>query len=186
MDLSDRFFVITGGPGSGKSTLIDALEASGYARSIEAGRRVIRSQMAIGGNALPWKDPSGFADLMLHWEVRSYQIAQRSSGVVFFDRGIPDIAGYLRLMNLPVPAHVREAVEVFRYNRKVFIAPPWREIFAQDCERKQDFEEAVRTYDAMILTYRELGYDLIEIPKTSIEERVLFVLKTALGRSPVE
>lgn len=183
MEHSERFFVITGGPGSGKSTLIDALEARGYARSIEAGRELIQDQVEIGGNALPWKNPAFFADLMLSWEMRSYRIARRSSGLVFFDRGVPDIAGYLRLMNLTVPAHVVKAAEIFRYNRKVFIAPPWPEIFVQDRERKQDFDESVRTYRAMALTYEDLGHKLIELPRVSVEERVAFVLKLAVGDS---
>lgn len=178
MENAERFFIITGGPSSGKSTLIDVLEQRGHARSIEAGRGVIQDQVAIGGPALPWKNPSAFAEMMLCWEMRSYQIAQQSVGPVFFDRGVPDVVGYLRLMNLPVPAHVCKAADVFRYNRKVFIAPPWPEIFAQDKERKQDFEEAVRTYEAMILTYMELGYELLELPKAPVEARVTFVLKS--------
>jgi len=180
----ERFFVITGGPGSGKSTLIDELEARGYARSLEAGRGVIQDQVAIGGDALPWERPSLFAELMLCWEMRSYQIAQRSSGPVFFDRGVPDIFGYLRLMNLAVPAHVRKAAEVFRYSRKVFISPPWPEIFAQDRERKQDFDEAVRTYEVMVLTYRDLGYELIELPRVPVEGRVEFVINAVGSSSP--
>ena len=47
-----RFFVITGGPGSGKSALIEAIQRSGYVTSVEAGRGIIRDQVAIGGNAL--------------------------------------------------------------------------------------------------------------------------------------
>ncbi|HKT89991.1 MAG TPA: AAA family ATPase [Candidatus Sulfotelmatobacter sp.] len=186
MEDTERYIVITGGPGSGKTTLIDALETCGYARSVEAGRGVIQDQVAIGGNAVPWQDPTSFAELMLCWEMRSYQIAQRTSGVVFFDRGIPDIAGYLRVVNLPVPSHVRRAAEIFRYNRKVFIAPPWREIFSQDLERKQDFDEAVRTYDAMALTYTDLGYALIELPRVPVEERVKVVLKMAARDSPIK
>jgi len=67
---TDRFFVLTGGPGWGKSTLLDALENAGYARSVEAGRGIIPDQMAIGGRALPWEDPLAFAELMLSWEMR--------------------------------------------------------------------------------------------------------------------
>ena len=44
-----RFFVITGGPGSGKSALIEELQRSGYVTSVEAGRGIIRDQAAIGG-----------------------------------------------------------------------------------------------------------------------------------------
>ena len=53
----------------------------------------------------------------------------------------------LRLLGKAVAKHVERVVELFRYNRRVFVAPPWEEIFEQDSERKQDFAEAVRTYE---------------------------------------
>lgn len=174
----ERFVIVTGGPGSGKSTLIDALELAGFGRTVEAGRGIIQDQVAIGGQALPWIDPALFADMMLAWEMRSYRAAEQQSGTIFFDRGVPDVAGYLRLMKLPVPEHVKRAVERFRYNSRVFIAPPWEEIFRQDHERKQDFEEAVRTYEALASTYEELGYHLVELPRTSVESRMQFVRQT--------
>lgn len=176
---SDRFFVITGGPGSGKSTLIDALERAGFARTQEAGRGIIQDQAVIGGRALPWKDKTLFAELMLAWELRSYAGALRAAGPVFFDRGVPDVIGYLRLVGLPVPAHAERAAERCRYNARVFIAPPWPEIFAQDAERKQAVEEAERTYDAMVRAYGDCGYTLVHLPRTSVEERVRFVLRAA-------
>jgi predicted ATPase len=172
----ERFYAITGGPGSGKSSLVEALHQRGYARSIEAGRGIIQDQMAIAGRALPWSDPVLFAELMLCWEMRNYQIAREVAGRVFFDRGVPDVLGYLRLLDLPIPKHVKNAAEVFRYNHTVFIAPPWREIFCQDRERKQDFDEAIRTYDSMVAIYTELNYELIELPLVSVEERVDFIL----------
>jgi predicted ATPase len=173
----ERFFVITGGPGSGKTTLIEELALAGYARTIEAGRGVIQDQVAIGGRALPWVDPSSFAELMLCWEMRSYREANNFAGTVFFDRGMPDVVGYLRLVNLPLPEHVDKAVQSFRYNRRVFIAPPWEEIFKQDHERKQDFAEAVRTYEALAATYLNYGYELVEIPRAPVKDRVRFILE---------
>jgi predicted ATPase len=175
---TDRFFVITGGPGSGKSTLIDALQQRGYERSVEAGRGIIQNQLAIGGRALPWIDPSLFAELMLCWEMRSYRMAENCRGVVFFDRGVPDVLGYLRLVGRPAPEYMTTATAAFRYNRRVFIAPPWEEIFQQDRERKQDFKEAIRTYEVMRSVYNDCGYELIEIPRASVEERVWFVLRS--------
>jgi hypothetical protein len=69
-DKEKRFFVVTGGPGSGKSSLIDRLQRNGYAGSVEAGRGIIQDQVIVGGIALPWSDPMLFAELMLSWEMR--------------------------------------------------------------------------------------------------------------------
>lgn len=172
----DRLIVFTGGPGSGKSTLIDALEQLGHARSEEAGRGIIQDQVAIDGPALPWRDRQVFAEAMLGWELRSYRLAQRHTGPVLFDRGVPDVIGYLRLCELPVPDHLLRAAATFRYRQQVFIAPPWPEIYRQDAERKQSLDEAERTYHAVAQAYRDCGYTLIELPRVDVAARVRFVL----------
>lgn len=174
----DRLFVLTGGPGSGKTSVIDALEHAGYSRTLEAGRAIIQDQIAIGGRALTLHDPALFAELMLSWEMRSYHIAEQSEGIVFFDRSVVDVLGYLQLCNLPLSAHIEHAVKTFRYNRHVFIAPPWEEIYKSDRERNQDFPEAVRTYQAIAAAYTTSGYELIEIPRAPVDVRAHFILTT--------
>jgi predicted ATPase len=69
-----------------------------------------------------------------------------------------------------------KAVAVFRYSRRVFVAPPWPAIFRQDAERKQTLDEAERTYEALIAAYGNLGYELVKLPRLSVEDRVRFVL----------
>src|SRR5690606_25200546 len=125
---TSRFFVITGGPGAGKSTLVEALERHGFACSTEAGRAGVREQGAVGGNALPWRDPRAFAERMLEHELRSYRLTAETKGLVFFDRGLPDIVDYLRLTGVPVPAPIELAARRHRYGRRVFVAPLWPEI----------------------------------------------------------
>lgn len=110
--------------------------------------------------------------------MRSYHLARQARGPVFFDRGVPDVIGYLKLTGLTVPAHAEAAARRFRYHRRVFIAPPWPDIYAQDTERRQDFAEAVRTYDAMVDCYTSYGYRLIELPRVSVKARVRFVMDT--------
>lgn len=172
----ERFIVVTGGPGSGKTTLIDALRAQGPVAMPEAGRAIIRDQTATGGRALPWADRALFAELMLGWEMRSYREAEALAGPVLFDRGVPDVIGYLMLCGLPVPHHVVRAAEVFRYRREVFIAPPWPEIFTQDAERRQSAEEAEATFHALEEAYLGCGYALVALPRAPVSERVRFVL----------
>ncbi|WP_286347926.1 AAA family ATPase [Escherichia coli] len=170
-------FILTGGPGSGKSTIIDTLIKRGYWCSKEAGRGVIQDQINIEGDALPWANRTAFAELMLSWEMRSWHEAEGQTRPCFFDRGVPDVAGYLSLEEL---RHLDNAIAKFRYNRTVFIAPPWRDIYVQDTERKQSFDVAVATYHAMVKAYRIYDYQLIELPCVSVEERVDFILSRIL------
>lgn len=107
--MSNHLHIITGGPGSGKSSVIEALAAEGFRHMPEAGRAIIQDQVNIDGTALPWADRDAFAALMLGWEMRSYREALDFAGPVFFDRGIPDVVGYLRLCDLPVPAPMSRA-----------------------------------------------------------------------------
>lgn len=172
---TDHLFVITGGPGSGKSSLTAALAAQGVTAMPEAGRAIIQDQVAIGGDALPWADRTAFAAQMLGWELRSHREARGLAGPVVLDRGIPDVIGYLRLCGLPVPAHLERAAAAFRYNATVFIAPHWPEIYAQDAERRQDTAEARATHDMMARVYAELGYDLVPLPLVPVVERAAFV-----------
>jgi predicted ATPase len=174
---TDRLFIVTGGPGAGKSTLLAALAARGFATMPEGGRAIIQDQVAINGPALPWADRSAFAELMLSWDMRSYREALGMQGPVFFDRGVPDVPSYLRLCGIPIPQHVANAAETYRYHRRVFVAPPWEAIFEQDAERKQDFAEAQATYDALIEVYESLGYEMIRLPLVSPEERAMFVVE---------
>ena len=177
---TERFLVLTGGPGSWQgstrsSTLCRKLDMTD---PVEAGRGVIQDQVA-DWRACPavGRSPRLRGIDALLGEMRSYHLAARLRWARgFFDRGVPDVVGYLRMLGLPVPAHTDKA-SVFRYNRRVFIAPPWKEIFEQDRERRQDFGEAVRTYEAMVATYLSYGYDLVEIPRATVEDRVRFILQ---------
>lgn len=175
-----RLRVLTGGPGAGKSALLEALRAAGYSVMDEAGRAIIQDQTLIGGQALPWGNPRAFAEAMLAWELRSLRLAAGLSGPVFFDRGLPDVLGYLDLLGLPIPAHMQSAAERFRYCRQVFLLPPWRDIFIQDQERKQTFAEAECTCAAMERTYRRLGYQIIEVPPAPLAQRLRFVIEQSL------
>src|SRR3546814_1021268 len=97
--MADRpdFHVITGGPGSGKSTLIEALAVEGFDHMPEAGRAIIRDQVAIGGAALPWAGRAAFAELMLGWDLRSLPEAHDRAGPVICNRRFADVQGYLGL-----------------------------------------------------------------------------------------
>lgn len=133
--------------------------------------------MQSRGDALPWADRRAYAERMLERGLRAYEDAQALSGPVIFDRGIPDIMGYLSLCGLSVPPHVAAAAKAARYNARVFLAPFWDEIFTQDSERKQTRAEAEATCAVMRETYIALGYQITELPRADIATRADVVCK---------
>ncbi|MGB3810055.1 MAG: AAA family ATPase [Parvibaculum sp.] len=179
----DNFHIFTGGPGSGKTSVIEALRAHGHVCVAEVGRQIIQEQIAIGGDALHTADAVKFRDLILSRSIYTYNQVQEREAPVFFDRGIPELVGYGDLIGADTPAYIHKAADLFRYNKRVFIMPPWAEIYAQDDERKQDFAEAVATYRFAAEIYPKLGYELVEVPKFSVSGRVDFVL-ASIGSKP--
>ncbi|MGH9693368.1 MAG: AAA family ATPase [Bryobacteraceae bacterium] len=147
MMANDRLFVITGGPGSGKTTLLLELEQRGFLCSQEVARQIIQEQVSTSGDGLPWANMLRYTQLMLDRSVAAYREHTPAPGIVFMDRGIPDAACYARLIGLPPFEDLERACEAYRYNKMVFMGPPWKEIYATDSERKQTYAEAVATYE---------------------------------------
>lgn len=174
--IKNNFIIITGGPGMGKTAIVHQLSELGYHCVPESGRAIIRQQVAGGGDALPWSNPAAFAKLMFNRSLEDYFQFITGAAPVFFDRGFPDVIGYLELSGLPVPYEMIEAARNNRYHHSVFITPPWPEIYENDLERKQDFEEAIRTYEMMQTIYGRYGYELVEIPRLPVPDRVNFIL----------
>jgi predicted ATPase len=173
-----NFFVITGGPGAGKTSIVERLDRRGFATVAESGRAILRQQAMIGGNATHRDNATAYRDLMLQRGMDDYErMMGETEAPVFFDRGITELVGYCRLIGVPVADHVRRAAEVYRYNPVVFVAPPWPEIYASDALRNQDQAEAVRTFELAAEAYAEFGYRIVELPRAPIEARVAFLLE---------
>lgn len=152
-----RLHIVTGGPGAGKTTLINALSGAGVATSPEVGRAVIREQLASGGDALPWSNHRAFAEAMIVRELSARDAALASGRTVVLDRGAPDVVGFLRLSGLAVPPAIDEAARMRRYNPRVFLAPFWPAIFTNDAERRQTAAEAQASEAVMRTTYEHLA-----------------------------
>lgn len=167
--------VFTGGPGSGKTSVIEFLCQMGYPSAPEVGRKVIQTQLALQGTALPWLDKTAFRDEMVLEEINNYENFGGAE-ITLYDRSIIDSYGYSQLECIPISELLQAKCRELDYCRKVFIFPPWQEIYKNDTERKQDFNKAVATYYEMVSAYTKFGYDLIEVPKVSVKERAEFII----------
>lgn len=175
MDNSIKPIIISGGPGSGKSTLIEQLQKNAYTCYSEVSRQIIIEQQAINGTLMPWNNLIEFAEECYKrmFNLHSLEISR----LTFCDRGIPDISAYLYASNYPDKMKYKNAR--FLYNSNVFICPPWKEIYTNDPQRPQSYKESVMLYQSICNIYASLGFNIIEIPKLNIEERMNWLLEKA-------
>jgi predicted ATPase len=166
--------VIAGGPGSGKSTLLRALAESGEICYEETSRVLIREQLARAGHLVPWGDLSAFAQ-ECSARMRAQLADSAHHGRCFFDRGLPDLIGYLSHGGQSAPDAWRTASRA--YASAVFFAPPWREIFVNDAERPQSFAESQELSAHIRRAYLDCGFRLIELVRSSVAERLRQVVR---------
>lgn len=168
--------VITGGPGAGKTTLLNALGEQGFATFAESSRTIIEQQSQLEGGILPWNNLPEFARLCLELMSEQKQQAQ-SHEVAFVDRAIPDIIAYLRVGDCDVDLDF--VTESAGYHSQVLTCRPEASIYVQDEVRPHSFEEALAIHQILVATYAELGYQVVEVPWGTVEERVRFVQRVA-------
>jgi len=169
--------VFAGGPATGKTTLIQNLELRGYAYAQEVSRQVTLEARENGITQLFVSDPLLFSEKLLEGRVNQFKEAHKNkASLVFLDRGIPEVLAYLDRGNTPYPNHFTKACEDNQYDR-VFIFPPWEEIYTSDNERYEDYQEALKIYPFLKAAYDRFGYESIILPKDTIENRISFVLE---------
>lgn len=175
--LNSQRVIITGGPGFGKTSVIEELEKRNYPCVHEVSRTIIKEQLEINGDILPWKNLNQFSALLMERRVQQFTDALHQ-GFVFFDRGIPDIIAYMNQNALEIPQNYKSLLAQHAYFSTVFIVPPWNEIFKNDAERKEDYSTAVDIHEFIISTYQRLGYKTIVLPKVSVKDRADFIINS--------
>jgi predicted ATPase len=171
-----EIIVIIGGPGTGKTSIIEKLIANGHCCYPEISRQVTLEAQKQGIEQLFLKNPLLFSELLLEGRKKQFESAcNEPHEVVFLDRGIPDVLAYMHYIGDSYPSFFDAACREHKYSR-IFILPPWEEIYVSDRERYENFEQAKLIYNHLTETYQNYGYELIEVPKDSVDNRILFIL----------
>lgn len=164
--------IITGAPGTGKTTLIEALKAEGYPCMPEVSRQVIILEQQSGSTGTPWQDIVRFADLVFHGflgGVAAYPEA------LFTDRSPIDLIAYLYLEGKPIFKELDQYPYSEKFRKRVFFAPTWESIYHPDEQRQQDFAYCLELEGALVNVYTERSFELVYLPKEPVAQRVTFV-----------
>lgn len=171
---NDNYFILTGAPGVGKTSLLHELEKASMKCVPEPARIVLAEQRANQGEALPEKNPNQFCELLLQRSIQDHKTYLNHDGPVIFDRGVPDNIAYADCFNLNAASYIAEAKK-YPYNKTAFLLAPWQKIYATDDERRMTFDQVCEFHNLICNAYNELGYDLVEVPKGTIQDRANFI-----------
>lgn len=168
--------IITGAPGTGKSTIIFELEKLGYTCLHEISREVILEARKKGTEQLFLTQPLLFSDMLLKGRIQQYiESEDVEKEVVFFDRGIPDVQSYLNYIGIDYPDIYEKKGKKYRYDF-VFLMPPWEDIYTNDNERYESFEQSLAIHNHLFKTYKKLDYRVVEVPHGTVEKRIEYIL----------
>ncbi len=169
-----NWYVITGGPSTGKTTLQQELAKLGYATVDEAARLVIDDAIAKGTAVIDLRDDEKrFQDDVVRRRLVLEARAPTDTTVVL-DRGMQDSLGYYRYYDFKVEDWIMDHMKAARYG-KVFLMEPLG-ITKPDYARTEvrDFNDHIT--DLLAEAYREYGMEPIRVAPVSVEERLKIVL----------
>lgn len=174
--MNTKKIVITGGPGTGKSSIIEELKQRGHICFEEISRQVTMEARNKGIEQLFLTEPLLFSELLLKGRLKQFYDANQFEGeTIFLDRGLPDVLAYMDYFDSNYPIEFIETCQNNRYDN-VFVLAPWKKIFVSDSVRYENFEQAELIHKHLLNSYNNFDYQLHDVPFESIEKRTDFIL----------
>lgn len=171
-DMRANWYVITGGPSSGKSTILEKLRDMGYRIIPETARVLIDEELSKGKQLAEIRgDKRAFQQQILQMKLEIENELPKDE-VIFFERGMPDSVAYFSVSGLDP----KEALDVCEKNlyQKVFLMDLLP--FEQDYARTEDVQTTKRIHQLLRVAYEQLEYEVISVPVMPVENRAKFIL----------
>jgi predicted ATPase len=174
-----KIYIITGGPGTGKSSVLNELKNRGFNCHDEFAREVIKEHLDAGIDIFPWNKMKEYSDIVLHRMKIQMNILETSE-LHFLDRGACDLVGYMNFANQEIPDYYFNEINQMNYSAVVFYLPTWDDIYTTDNERRETIEDAKKIGEELHKAYATFNFEIIEVPHASIEERADYILSHIL------
>jgi predicted ATPase len=165
-------YVVTGGPGVGKTTTINDLKKNGFYIVSETAREIIEKSLKENSNVVPWIDLDSFNREVIKEQGKKEKAIPKNQERIFLDRGIVDALAYYDVAGKkPIP-ELTEAIKKVNYE-KVFILDRLP-IYINDEARKEDNTKAEKIHKAIIKAYKK--FNVFIVPVLSVKERTKWIL----------
>lgn len=173
--MSKNWYVFTGPPSSGKSTIIRELSKLGYKTFEEVGRQLIDRELAAGKSLREIGVDSPVFERRFVETQRKLEALVSQTETVIFDRGILDTLPFFKYYGWAVPDEIQRYCSQANYNKSVFLFELLD--YDKDYARVETEETAKKMQVLFGQVYEEAGYNVIFIPKDTIKNRLAAVLK---------
>lgn len=172
----NKIFVISGGPGTGKTAVINELKKQGYKTIPEVARQIATRDRRFKGKSIKQINQKIFQEVIFNYQSKQLEKLEKSKfkTPVFSDRGIGDTLAYNKFYHINISKQKINLVKKFRYS-KIFILD-FLEFYEKDKLRKENKKEQEKIHRLIINSYKNLGYKIVFVPFMGIEERVEFIL----------
>jgi predicted ATPase len=179
MKLINKKIIITGGPGTGKSSIITFLKDLGYHTFSEFSRSIISNAKLKGDRNIFFSKPETFSEKLFQGRKKQLMESElikhnKIKPYIFFDRGLYDIYAYLKYAGLE-SIDFKNRIFKFKYDI-VFLLYPWKKIYKIDLERMETFLESKIIHKEIKSVYKESKILIIKVPYDTIKNRVNFIL----------
>lgn len=176
-----KIYVISGGPGTGKTSVINELSKE-FITFEEAARTLVDNDLRFKGKSVNEINMKSFQDSI--FDCQKKQIEElgktaRDNEIIFSDRGVGSTIAYYKINQLDVPKAVIDFANSFRYSG-IFILD-LLDFYETDALRQENKEKQKKIHDEIIKVYEELGYKVIFVPFMSVKDRVRFIKERVIS-----